>query len=87
VKESTPPLAAGIAEINKQMRQLSQIELPKLAIGLGSAQHASPVSSQSTQYVTNDNRINVSVDPTYTQVQSPSSIYYDVMAALQATRL
>jgi len=69
------------------MRELSQIQLPKLTTGINSAQQASPVSNQSTQYVTNDNRINVSVDPTYTQVQSPSGIYYDVMAALQATRI
>lgn len=87
IGDSPSPLEKGLAGINKTMRELSQIELPRLAVGLGSAQHASPVSNQSTQYVANDNRINVSVDPTYTQVQSPLNIYYDVMAALQATRL
>jgi hypothetical protein len=87
IGRSPSPLEKGLAGINKTMRELSQIELPKLAIGLGSAQHASPVSNQSTQYITNNNSTNVSVDPTYTQVQSPTSIYYDVMAALQATRL
>ena len=84
---SPSPIEKGLVGINKAMRELSQIELPRLTTSLGSAQHASPVSNQSTQYITNNNSTNVSVDPTYTQVQSPSSIYYDVMAALQATRL
>jgi hypothetical protein len=84
---SPSPLEKGLSGINKAMRELAQIQLPRLTTGINSAQQASPVSSQSTQYVTNDNRINVSVDPTYTQVQSPSTIYYDVMAALQASRI
>lgn len=87
IRKSTPPLAAGLMDINKQMRQFTQVELPRLATGINIAQDASPVSGRSTQYITNNNSTNVSVDPTYTQSQTPSAIYYDVMAALQASRM
>jgi hypothetical protein len=46
-----------------------------------------PVLSQATQIVYNvDNSISVYVDANYAKTQSPSSIYWDVTAALAATR-
>jgi hypothetical protein len=37
--------------------------------------------------VNNTNNYSVQVNPTYSQVQTPTSIYYDVTAALASTRI
>jgi hypothetical protein len=98
VKESPVPLAEGLKEIGKQARSLSGGPLNRLATVLsklpsnlsiamsGAMMSRQNVAAPSTS-MTNVNRsIFIEINPTYRNVQSEASIYYDVTAALAAAR-
>lgn len=55
-KESVPPLAAGLMDINKEMRKLATIEIPKLVAGISLVNTASMVPAGRSPIATTVNR-------------------------------